>query len=313
MSRFPSRYRGVSVTEVDVPLELEPLRALLTSRQVYRRTEYMVVRNGAATALVAIRKSTSKPLFCDVDDIELLAGPDETVYLHRPEIDTAVPSQLVKAFPDAGGARCVVVEGKHGHVSFVLDPAPLRLHVLDVAPPWPAKLIDQVERVLDTAEYLPDLAVEGHVVELAGLLPDPPPENLLLQCRGGGMDVPGSIVDFLDEVPEVRDWVMLGCERSRQIHEHFYGDVPGHQFSQIDTCPRVRGRRVDVPEGEVLLTKCCLLEEHVETEGRMVVVPWGASFSHLREALGQVAQVAARAASGTDATTAAGSTEAGTA
>ena len=43
--------------------------------------------------------------------------------------------------------------------------------------------------------------------------------------------------------------------------------------------------RVDVPAGEVLLTKCCLLEEHIEVDGRTVVVPWGASFGQLREAL----------------------------
>jgi hypothetical protein len=295
MSRFPTRYRGVSVTEVDVPLVEEAVRGLLMSRPVYRRTEYMVVRHGDDTALVAIVKATSEPLFCDVEDVEWLAGPEETVYLHRPDLDTGVPSQLVKAVPEAGGARCVVVEGRHGHVSFVLDPTPVRLHVLDVAPPRPAKLIDQVERVLDTADDLPDLAVEPHVVELAGLLPDPPPDNVLLQCRGGGVEVPGSHVDFLDEVPPVRDWVLLGCERSRQIHDHFYGQVPGHSMTQIDTCPRVRGRRIDVPAGEVLLTKCCLLEEHVEAEGRMVVVPWGASFSHLREALAQVAGIAAGA------------------
>lgn len=293
MSRFPDRYRGVSVTDVDVALEVEPLRALLTSRKVYRRTQFMVVRNGGAVALVEIRKSTSEPLFCDVDDIVLLAGPDETVYLHRPELDTGVPSEIVKAVPDAGGARCVVVEGRYGHVSFVLDPTPLQLHVLDVAPPWPAKLLDQVGRVLDTAEDLPDIAVVGHVVELPDLLPEEPAEHYLLQCRGGGMDVAGSTVDYLDEVPPVRDWTLLGCARSRQIHDHFYGDVPGHQLTQVDTCTRVLARRVEVAEGEVVLTKCCLLEEHIETERNMVVVPWGASFTHLREALGRVAGVAA--------------------
>jgi hypothetical protein len=54
---------------------------------------------------------------------------------------------------------------------------------------------------------------------------------------------------------------------------------------QVDTCPRVLARAVDTAPGDVLLTKCCLLEEHVEVEGQTVVVPWGASFGHLREAL----------------------------
>lgn len=294
MSRFPDRYRGVSVTDVDVALEPEPLRALLMSRQVYRRTQFMVVRNGGDTALVQILKSTSVPLFCDVDDVVLLAGPDETAYVHRPDLDTAVPTELAKAVQEAGDARCVIVEGKYGHVNFLLDPTPVRLHVLDSAPPWPAKLLDQVTRVLDTADDVPDVVTVGHVVELPDLLPEPPAPHYLLQCRGGGMDVPGSTVDYLDEIPPVRDWTMLGCARSRQIHDQFYADVPGHRMTQVDTCTRVLARRLEVGAGEVVLTKCCLLEEDVETEDHMIVVPWGASFGEIRAALHQVTEVAGR-------------------
>ena len=82
MSTIPGRYREVSVTDVDVPLELEPLRALLTSRPVYRRTRYMLVRRAGEAALVEVHTSTTAPLFCDVDDITLLAGVSDTVWLH---------------------------------------------------------------------------------------------------------------------------------------------------------------------------------------------------------------------------------------
>jgi hypothetical protein len=291
VSLFPDRYREVSVTDVDVPLELGPLRELLTSRPVYRRTEYIVVRHGGQAALVQVHKAETDPLFCAVDDVTLLAGPDETVVLHRPELDTGIPSELSRAALDADGARCVVVEGRYGHVSFVLDPTPIRLHVLDVAPPWPAKLLDQVDRVLDTAEDLADIVPVPQVVELPDLLPPKPTGQYLLQCRGGGMEVPGATVAYLDEVPPKADWTLLGCARSRQIHDHFYGT----DVAQIDTCPRNLARDVQLGPGEVLLTKCCLLEQHVETEGQMVVVPWGASFAELREALDDVVELAAEA------------------
>ena len=281
MSRFPDRYRAVSVLDVDVPLEAGALHALLTSRPVYRRTRYVVVRGGGKTALVEVSTTTTAALFYDVSGTDLLAGPGETAYLHRPEVDTGVPSELVRAAQDAPDARCVVVEGRYGHVSFVLDPDPVRLHVLDVAPPWPAKLVDQVERVLQTAEDLPAVLPVPRVVELPDLLPEPRAGHYLLQCRGGGMDVPGSAVSYLDEVPPRQDWTLLGCARSRAIHDFLYdGQVP-----QIDTCPRSLAREVEVPPGEVLMVKCCLLEEEVETSGSMVVVPWGATFRHLRDGL----------------------------
>lgn len=289
MSTFPHRYREVSVADVDVPLEADALHALLTSRPVYRRTRYIVVRHDGATALAEVRTVAADSLFYDVADAWLLAGPDETSYLHRPEVDTAVPSELVAAAQGAPGARCVVVEGRYGHVSFVLDPDPVRLHVLDVAPPWPAKLVDQVDRVLQTAEDLPGVLPLPQVVELSDLLPEQPTGHYLLQCRGGGMDVPGTDVSYLDEVPPRADWTLLGCARSRAIHDFLYGGpVP-----QIDTCPRTLARGVDVPPGEVLLLKCCLIEEHVELDGRTVVVPWGASFGDLREGLEAAVDISA--------------------
>lgn len=287
MSTFPDRYREVSVTDVDVPLEEGPLRDLLTARPAYRRSRYLVARRGADTALVELVPGRTTGLFSEVADVVLLAAPEETAYVHRPDLDTAVPSDLVKAALDAPDARCVVVEGAYGHVSFVLDPAPVRLHVLDVAPPWPAKLLDQVQRLLGTADDLPGVAVLPHVVELPDLLPGEPEGHYLLPCRGGGMDVPGAEVSYLDEVPPRAEWTLLGCARSRAIHDFFYdGDVP-----QIDTCPRTVAAGIDLPPGEVLLTKCCLLENSVEVDGRVVVTPWGASFGHLREALAEAARL----------------------
>jgi hypothetical protein len=173
-------------------------------------------------------------------------------------------------------------------VSFVLDPDPVRLHVLDVAPPRPAKLLDQVQRVLQTSDDLTGVLPVPHVVELSDLLPGEPTGHYLLPCRGGGMDVPGAEVSYLDEVPPQADWTLLGCARSRAIHDFFYdGPVP-----QVDTCPRTIAAGVQLPPGEVLLTKCCLLENHVEVDGRVVVTPWGASFGHLREALGAAVELA---------------------
>jgi hypothetical protein len=120
------------------------------------------------------------------------------------------------------------------------------------------------------------------VVELTDLIPATPVDRYLLQCRGGGMDVPGATVSYLDEVPPRQDWTLLGCARSRAIHDFLYdGAVP-----QIDTCPRTLARDIEIPAGEALLLKCCLLEERIETDGRnTVVVPWGASFGHLRAGL----------------------------
>lgn len=287
MTVVPDRYREVSVTDVDVPLEAEPLLALLRSRPVYRRTRYVIARHGGRAALVEVEKRPADGLFWDVTQASVLAGPDDVAWVVRPELDPGVPSDLARAAADVPGARCVVLEGRYGHVSFVLDSAPLRLRVLDTAPPYPAKLLDQVERVLAMADDLPGVLPVPQVVELDGLVPSGASGDFLLPCRGGGMQVPGTTVHYLDEVPPRRDWTLLGCARSEAIHEALYG-AP---VTQVDTCPRALARGIGLADGEVLLTKCCLLEEHVEVDGRTVVVPWGASFAHLREALERAAEL----------------------
>jgi hypothetical protein len=286
MTTYPDRYREVSVTDVDVPLEAGALRELLTSRPVYRRSDHVVVRNGGRTALVRLVRGQTTGLFSTVEDVELLAGPEETVYLHRPDVDTGVPSALLATAAEAPSARCVVVEGAYGHVSFVLDPAPVRVHVLDVVPPHPAKLLDQLRRVLETADDLPGVELVPHVVELSDLLPAA--DRYLFPCRGGGMDVPGAQVAYLDEVPPRADWTLVGCARSRAIHDYFYGGA----VRQVDMCPRTLAAGVDVPAGAALLTKCCLFEDRNEVDGRTVVTPWGASFAQLREGLATAVRTA---------------------
>ena len=68
----------------------------------------------------------------------------------------------------------MVVEGRYGHVSFILDPEPLRVPVREVVPPEPAKLVDQAQRLLDVAEDLPPIELVSRArrpPELAALAP----------------------------------------------------------------------------------------------------------------------------------------------
>jgi hypothetical protein len=280
MNLVPAQYREVSVAEVPVSLDAEALREYLTGRDVYRRTRYIIAKNGTASALVEVAKQSEQPLFSPVTTVRLLAGPDETALVDSPGTDTAVPTQLARvARAQAPGARCVIVRGLYGHVSFILDPAPIRVRVLEVVPPWPPKLVDQLTRVLDLAEDLPPVELVPELVDLRDLAGRLPAGRYLFPCRAGqGSDDQGTPVSYLDEIPEREPWTLVGCARSRSIHDWFYGgDVP-----HVDMCPRnLAGQR----EPGLLVTKCCLLEDRVATDGDTVVVPWGASLAQIREGL----------------------------
>ena len=284
----PGQYRKVAVASVDVPLTADALVAHFTGREAYRHTRYIVARGGGATAVLHVTKPPTADLFAPITAVDVLALPEECVFVDAAEVDTGIPSALARAAADhAAGARCVVVEGRYHHISFILDPAPLRIRVGDVVPPRPAKLFDQASRVLDLAEDLPPIELVPDVVDLVDLAEAHPADHYLLPCRGSGFDLHGPHeIAFLDERPPRQDdWTLIGCERSRSIHQWFYGDRP---HEAVELCPR----RLFPPDGTPLLTKCCLLEDTNAGDGTTVAVPWGASLAQVRQALATIATAA---------------------
>jgi len=280
---IPGAYRGVSVAEVDFPLEERSLAEFFAGREAYRRTRWIIVRRGGAVALVAVERDDAAALFAPLSSVRVLAGPDECCWVERPDLDTAVPSQLARALDDPAtdGARCVVVHGRYGHVSFVLDPRPVRIRVREVTPPDPPKLLEQAQRVLDVAEELPPIVLVPEELDLGDVAPASGP--LLLPCRGADIALAGRETWFLDQRPPLHDWTLLGCARSREIHAWFYGCEPA---ATVDLCPRHLPRRGTGP----VLTKCCLLETEVHVDAGVAVVPWGASLGQISEALGALAR-----------------------
>ena len=269
MNLVPSQYRNVSVADVPAALDEESLRAFLLGRPVYRRTRYVVARHGGASAVAEVSKESEVPLFSPVVEMSVLARV---------------------AARQAPGARCVVVRGRYGHVSFILDPAPIRIGVVEVVPPWPPKLADQLSRVLDLAEDLPPVELVPHLVDLDALATARPAEHYLFPCRAGQPRGEGN-VSYLDEIPERAPWTLVGCARSRSIHDWFYGDdVP-----MVDICPRRLAGGDERPGSGPVITKCCLLEDRVSQEAGLVVVPWGASLAQILEGL-RLALTAGRSA-----------------
>jgi hypothetical protein len=294
----PGRYRSVSVADVEVEITPRELARLLVGREAYRRTTYIVARHGTHAAVLEVVKASESDLFSPILDVEVLAGPEDCALVESPETDVGVPTQIARAAAAlAPGRRCVVVTGRYRHVSFILDPRPLGVRVVEVAPPEPPKLLDQARRLLEVAEDLPPIELRPDVVDLLDLAAAAPSERYLFPCRGSETAPVGAEVSYLDQRPERLPWVLVGCERSRQLHRWFYGaeepEGPG-SLRAVDMCPRTLARSEgnggpgEVP---VTLTKCCLLEEGVVRDGRCVVVPWGATLDEVREGLREAARI----------------------
>lgn len=280
-------YRGLSVQEFDGPLAESAILAYLDGREVYRRTDWLALRAGEKTALVAVRKQSLDPLFSPVVEARVLSGPDETAWVESPDTDVGNATALADAAAKhAQGARATVVLGRFQHVNFIWEPQPVTVRVTEVVPPYPPKLLAQAQQVVAFDEDLPPVDLVLDAVEVHDLAAEHPAPSYLLPCRGSGTEL-GAPVEFLDTRPaQRRDWLMIGCERSLQFHRHFYGCEP----ERVDLCPR---RRVEAQasgssqQGHTL-TKCCLIERGLEVDGATAVVPWGANLDEIREGLRRI-------------------------
>lgn len=293
-------YRGLSVQDVDFELTQAALLAWIIGRDVYRRTEFVLVRGpgtggGTGTAaLVALDPRLGTELFGPVRAARVLAGGAELELVDSPDTDVGNATALALA---AGrhyrpGVLAYVVTGRYRHVNFIWDPRPVTVLVDEVVPPHPAKLVDMARQAIAFDEDLPPVALVQRLISIPQLMRTAHGDGCLLPCRGAA-ETSGTAarpVDFLDAGPAYHEnWTLVGCGRSEQIYQHFYG----RPAQTVSICPEQFGperlgagsfSRADGGRAP-RLTKCCLLERGITERGNVVVVPWGARLDEVRTAL----------------------------
>lgn len=275
----PLPYRQVSVQPYTGPMTSDAIKAHLLGKDSYRRTRYVVLEQGKTCAVAGVSRHSEAPLFSPITAVNVLALPDTCVLIEDESVDVGNPSALAakaKAL-GLGSEVTLVVRGLYSHVNFIHRPNPLKIRVVDITPPNSPKLMSMAQNVLAHADDLPAVQLEPEYFDLQDMAAqDPEAEAFLIPCRASGLnfDVP---TYFLDERPPRHNWTLIACERSRQFHQHFYGD----EAPRIEMCPR----RLAHDDGSPTLVRCCLLEDHIEVEGNWAIVPWGATKTQVEAGL----------------------------
>jgi hypothetical protein len=281
----PLPYRCVSFQPYDGVMDAAAIGQYVLAREVYRRTDIIILHTACQEyAVVAVQRASSETLFTIVEKVEVLALPDDCVFITDPNTDPANRSALAKLAirHNVSIAQTAIVIGAFDHINIIHHPNPLVLRVIEVVPPEPPKLYHMVEQVLSYAD-LPPIILELEAIDLRDLADTVSPEAYLVPCRSGGLTDLSAPVYFLDERPKQRqNWTLLGCERSLQFHRHYYGDEP----PRVEMCPR---RLVKLDEKATIL-KCCLLEYEIEQDGDVMVVPWGTDLNMIEKALRQLSK-----------------------
>lgn len=281
----PLPYRRVSYQPYDGVMDSGFITNYLMQRELYRRTDIVVLHNNKQEfAVAAVQRADCTDLFTHALAVEVLALPDHCHFINTPDIDPANRSALAKLADENGfGAEdTLIVQGAFDHINIIHRPDPLRIRVVEVAPPEPPKLYNLAQKVLSHAD-LPPILLQLERIDLKRLCEKTRAQAYLVPCRSGGLEDLGAPVYFLDERPAERQpWTLIGCERSLQFHRHYYHDEP----PRVEMCPRQLASASPLPT----LVKCCLLEFDIELDGNTAVVPWGADQAMIEQALALLSQ-----------------------
>lgn len=274
---IPLPYRRVSVQKVDSDLSFESLKKYFIGKEAYFATDYIVVKKDSKVAVIRIVKQKSEELFHRIESIVSIADPSNCTFCIDENVDVGNPSAMSRK-ADALGLQpsaTLVVEGLFGHVNFLHHRNPLRLQVVDLVPPAQSRLKDLVLKAIEL-ENFPPILIEDKMIDVNQIAKQLGHQSVMFPCRASGLTAPGGAT-FLDEHPPASNAVLVGCERTEQIYEHFYSKKPDRQ----ETCPR----KLVPQSSKPTLMRCCLLQNEVEVNGATATVPWGADVKHVISAI----------------------------
>lgn len=277
VNMVPLPYSRVAVQHVDFALNEAELRSFLRDKETWFETDYVVFRRGNDCAVAELQKAEREDLFSRITEVSIVSLPDASRWVDDFTVDTGSPSALAEKARALGvmASETLVVNGLYEHVNFIHRPEPTTIDVFDLSPPEPPRLLDMARRVLGNRNF-PAVVLKPHIQripEMVGHLGDKP---ILFPCGISQLKAIGRAF-YLDERPNRQDWVLVGCERSRQVHRHVYGDDP----PRIELCPK----ELFASDGALALMRCCMVERSFELSGNVAIVPWGAELSLIEDAI----------------------------
>ncbi len=267
--------REVSVQDVTIPLERDTIARYLIGKEGYRRTDFVALHNGPDVAITAVKRAEPDALFSPITAVEILAMPEDTAWVEDPDVDVMNATHLARAARN-GGKKAAVVKGRFEHVNFTLEAKAMPLRVFDVVPPSPAKLALLVQQVIDYAD-LPAIEAREENLDLHSLLEGRQVSGIITPCKVDGFQIEAPALSLDQRPADPGDALLLGCKRSLEIYQHFYGKEP----EWVNICPRDLAPQDGVPT----VLKCCLYEFNCEVEGNRLTVPWGSTLRQIEAAL----------------------------
>ena len=283
----PLPYSRIAVQHVDFALNETELKSFLRGKEAWFETDYVVFRRGNDCAVTEIQKTDREDLFCKITDVVIVSLPNASRWIDDFTVDTGNPSALAEKARALGvtASETLVVNGLYEHVNFIHRPQPTIIDVFDLSPPEPPRLLDMARRALGNRDF-PAVVLNPHIQSIPEMVRHLGDRPILFPCGVSQLKAMARAF-YLDERPSRQDWVLVGCERSRQVHRHVYGEDP----PRIELCPK----QLFAADGALALMRCCMVEKSFNLSGNVATVPWGAELSLIENAIRALLDLRAQA------------------
>ena len=278
---MPEHCRHVSVRRVDYELTPDRIKAELLDSKIYKGTDYLILNNNINWSIARVGKTPGRGLFWLVTGVEVISSQDDTVFVEDSSVDVLNRNAMV-AVAQNHPEKTVIVQGKFEHVSFIQFEEPLELVILEVVPPKPPKVITLVSDLLKFISLPRAIKIVEKVVDISSMLSDGETDTFVLPCKASGLSTNKKVL-YLDENPKLdsdpeKNITLIGCDLSLRIFKEIYGFEPNF----INICPAKLAE--EYAKTQPVLIKCCAPKKF-ERRGNLLMVPWGATYSDLEDAL----------------------------
>ncbi|MDD1756833.1 MAG: hypothetical protein LUQ39_08385 [Methanomassiliicoccales archaeon] len=274
---LPDHCKDVSVRDVDFHLTKDSILEAAKGKKAYTRTEFLILRHRGEAAIVHVEKEEGVELFRPIKEIEILALPEDTVFVKDDAMDVLNRSEMARLARQHPG-KYVIVQGLFNHVSFIGSDEAEDLVVFDVVPPHPAKLSVLVDKALSAGLVHRPVVTIIRTIDLNDLETEVATPTVMFPCRASGITSDRKVL-YLDETPKLEGEVtLIGCDLSRRIFQHIYRKGPAafRTMCPREMAPKGKGKRI---------VKCCRVREGFEIDGDMAIVPWGATVQEVAAAI----------------------------
>ena len=278
---LPEHCRHVSIRKVNYELDLNVINEQLMGSKIYKGTDYLILNNGPEYCIVRVGKTPRRGLFWQVTSVEMVAGTTDTVFELVPDVDVLNKNSMAEV-AQKHPEKTVVVKGKFEHLSFITPEPVIELTVFEVIPPEPPKVVELTRELLKFKSFSKPILIKPVVLDIHSIIKTDKQKKYLLPCHASEQ-IERENVMYLDDFPklDVKDRqkvILVGCDLSLRIFKDIYSFEP--EF--VNICPTKLA--LDLPRDKPVLIKCCSAKKF-DKKGNLLIVPWGATYNDIEEAL----------------------------